>query len=163
MEKNTAFWYEKITRYDGSIRGFDVSPDETKIVFVGTERKAKDKAKPIEIDRYQFKQDRQGFLEDTTNHLYIADLVNREISPFANDNRNYQSPSWSPNGKLVAYVTKKEDSDRHNNSDLFYRQLNDPTKEIQLTFDLGSDSAGWSAGGLQWSNDSEKICLHCWR
>ena len=108
---------KQITRYDGSIRGFDVSPDETKIVFVGTERKAKDKTKPIEIDRYQFKQDRQGFLEDTTNHLYIADLVNREISAFANDNRNYQSPSWSPNGKLVAYVTKKEDSDRHNNSD----------------------------------------------
>ena len=148
---------KQITRYDGSIRGFDVSPDETKIVFVGTEREAKDKTKPIEIDRYQFKQDRQGFLEDTTNHLYIADLVNREISAFANDNRNYQSPSWSPNGKLVAYVTKKEDSDRHNNSDLFYRQLSDPTKEIQLTFDLGSDSAGWSAGGLQWSNDSEKI------
>ena len=96
-------------------------------------------------------------MEDTTNHLYIADLVNREISAFANDNRNYQSPSWSPNGKLVAYVTKKEDSDRHNNSDLFYRELNDPIKEIQLTFDLGSDSAGWSAGGLQWSNDSEKI------
>ena len=148
---------KQITRYDGSIRGFDVSPDETKIVFVGTEREAKDKTKPIEIDRYQFKQDRQGFLEDTTNHLYIADLVKREISAFANDNRSYQSPSWSPNGKLVAYVTKKEDSDRHNNSDLFYRQLSDPTKEIQLTFDLGSDSAGWSAGGLQWSNDSEKI------
>ena len=148
---------KQITRYDGSIRGFDVSPDETKIVFVGTERKSKDKTKPIEIDRYQFKQDRQGFLEDTTNHLYIADLVNREISAFANDYRNYQSPSWSPNGKLVAYVTKKEDSDRHNNSDLFYRELNDPKKEIQLTFDLGSDSAGWSAGGLQWSNDSEKI------
>ncbi len=148
---------KQITRYDGSITGFDVSPDETKIVFVGTERKSKDKTKPIEIDRYQFKQDRQGFLEDTTNHLYIADLVKREISAFANDNRNYKSPSWSPNGKLVAYVTKKEDSDRHNNSDLFYRELKDPTKEIQLTFDLGSDSAGWSAGGLQWSNDSEKI------
>ena len=54
-------------------------------------------------------------------------------------------------------MSQKEDSDRHNNSDLFYRELSDPTKEIQLTFDLGSDSAGWSAGGLQWSNDSEKI------
>ena len=59
--------YEEMlnARYDGSIRGFDVSPDETKIVFVGTERKAKDKTKPIEIDRYQFKQDRQGFLART--------------------------------------------------------------------------------------------------
>ena len=48
--------------------------DETKIIFVGTAKKETDSLKPIEIDRYQFKQDRQGFLRDVSNHLFLFDL-----------------------------------------------------------------------------------------
>ncbi len=148
---------KQLTKYNGDIRNFDLSPDETKIIFVGTAKKETDSLKPIEIDRYQFKQDRQGFLRDVSNHLFLFDLKTKQLESFANENRNYQSPTWSPNGEFIAYVSKKEDSDRHNNSDLFLKRYDNLENEVQLTFNLGSDSAGWSSNSLQWSADSKKI------
>ena len=90
---------------------------------MGTAKKETDSLKPIEIDRYQFKQDRQGFLRDVSNHLFLFDLKTKKLESFANENRNYQSPTWSPSGEFIAYVSKKEDSDRHNNSDLFLKGM----------------------------------------
>ena len=148
---------KQLTKYNGDIRNFDLSPDETKIIFVGTAKKETDSLKPIEIDRYQFKQDRQGFLRDVSNHLFLFDLKTKQLESFANENRNYQSPTWSPNGEFIAYVSKKEDSDRHNNSDLFLKRYDNTENEVQLTFNMGSDSAGWSSNSLQWSADSKKI------
>ena len=148
---------KQLTKYNGDIRNFDLSPDETKIIFVGTAKKETDSLKPIEIDRYQFKQDRQGFLRDVSNHLFLFDLKTKQLESFANENRNYQSPTWSPNGEFIAYVSKKEDSDRHNNSDLFLKRYDNLENEVQLTFNMGSDSAGWSSNSLQWSADSKKI------
>ncbi|MBA4730167.1 MAG: S9 family peptidase [SAR86 cluster bacterium] len=148
---------KQLTKYNGDIRNFDLSPDETKIIFVGTAKKETDSLKPIEIDRYQFKQDRQGFLRDVSNHLFLFDLKTKKLESFANENRNYQSPTWSPSGEFIAYVSKKEDSDRHNNSDLFLKRYDNLENEVQLTFNMGSDSAGWSSNSLQWSADSKKI------
>ena len=148
---------KQLTKYNGDIRNFDLSPDETKIIFVGTAKKETDFLKPIEIDRYQFKQDRQGFLRDVSNHLFLFDLKTKKLESFANENRNYQSPTWSPSGEFIAYVSKKEDSDRHNNSDLFLKRYDNLENEVQLTFNMGSDSAGWSSNSLQWSADSKKI------
>ena len=148
---------KQLTKYNGDIRNFDLSPDETKIIFVGTAKKETDSLKPIEIDRYQFKQDRQGFLRDVSNHLFLFDLKTKQLESFANENRNYQSPTWSPSGEFIAYVSKKEDSDRHNNSDLFLKRYDNLENEVQLTFNMGSDSAGWSSNSLQWSADSKKI------
>ena len=148
---------KQLTKYNGDIRSFDLSPDETKIIFVGTAKKETDSLKPIEIDRYQFKQDRQGFLRDVSNHLFLFDLKTKQLVSFASENRNYQSPTWSPNGEFIAYVSKKEDSDRHNNSDLFLKRYDNLENEVQLTFNMGSDSAGWSSNSLQWSADSKKI------
>lgn len=148
---------KQLTKYKGDIRNFDLSPDETKIIFVGTAKKETDSLKPIEIDRYQFKQDRQGFLRDVSNHLFLFDLKTKQLVSFASENRNYQSPTWSPNGEFIAYVSKKEDSDRHNNSDLFLKRYDNLENEVQLTFNKGSDSAGWSSNSLQWSADSKKI------
>ena len=148
---------KQLTKYNGDIRNFDLSPDETKIIFVGTAKKETDSLKPIEIDRYQFKQDRQGFLRDVSNHLFLFDLKTKQLVSFASENRNYQSPTWSPNGEFIAYVSKKEDSDRHNNSDLFLKRYDNLENEVQLTFNMGSDSAGWSSNSLQWSADSKKI------
>ena len=148
---------KQLTKYNGDIRNFDLSPDETKIIFVGTAKKETDSLKPIEIDRYQFKQDRQGFLRDVSNHLFLFDLKTKQLVSFASENRNYQSPTWSPNGEFIAYVSKKEDSDRHNNSDLFLKRYDNLENEVQLTFNKGSDSAGWSSNSLQWSADSKKI------
>ena len=148
---------KQLTKYNGDIRNFDLSPDETKIIFVGTAKKETDSLEPIEIDRYQFKQDRQGFLRDVSNHLFLFDLKTKQLESFANENRNYQSPTWSPNGEFIAYVSKKEDSDRHNNSDLFLKRYDNLENEVQLTLNMGSDSAGWSSNSLQWSADSKKI------
>ena len=148
---------KQLTKYNGDIRNFDLSPDETKIIFVGTAKKETDSLEPIEIDRYQFKQDRQGFLRDVSNHLFLFDLKTKKLESFANENRNYQSPTWSPSGEFIAYVSKKEDSDRHNNSDLFLKKYDNLENEVQLTFNMGSDSAGWSSNSLQWSADSKKI------
>ena len=63
-------------------------------------------------------------------------------------------PSWSPDNKRIAYVTKTGDMDRTDNYDIYVLELDSIENPIQLTTSPGADS---SSSRPQWSPDGKKI------
>ncbi|MDQ6762296.1 MAG: S9 family peptidase, partial [Bacteroidota bacterium] len=70
---------KKLTNIKSDIDDYIWSPDGKKILLVMKDADysdtAKDKARdPIVVDRYHFKQDVQGYLNNRRNHLYLFDI-----------------------------------------------------------------------------------------
>ena len=67
-------------------------------------------------------------------------------------------PSWSPDGSLIAYVTKRgEDPDRHTNYDIWLIAPQAGAKERQLTTFPGSDLDPYWESRPEWSPDGKRI------
>ena len=155
----------QITRLKANINDFEWSPDGKKIVLVAEPNASeKDKkimaitnvnsSEPIVIDRYHFKQDGNGFLGDERQHLYLLDIKSRTTTQLTKGNSNEFLPSWSPDNKRIAYVTKTGDMDRTDNYDIYILELDSIENPIQLTTSPGADS---SSSRPQWSPDGKKI------
>ena len=155
----------QITRLKANINDFEWSPDGKKIVLVAEPNASeKDKkimaitnvnsSEPIVIDRYHFKQDGNGFLGDERQHLYLLDIKSRTTKQLTKGNSNEFLPSWSPDNKRIAYVTKTGDMDRTDNYDIYVLELDSIENPIQLTTSPGADS---SSSRPQWSPDGKKI------
>ena len=80
------------------------------LLLLATKSEDQDKTKtpsPIVIDRYQFKRDYEGFLENKRDHLYVFNTKSRKTRQITSGQRDHSYPSISPDGKSLAYVTKR--------------------------------------------------------
>ena len=152
----------QITRLKANINDFEWSPDGKKMVLVAESKASDEKTKktsiktpePIVIDRYHFKQDGNDFLGDERQHLYLLDIKSRATKQLTKGSSNEFLPSWSPDNKKIAYVTKTGDMDRTDNYDIYVLEIDSIEDPIQLTTAPGSDSAN---SRPQWSPDGKKI------
>jgi dipeptidyl aminopeptidase/acylaminoacyl peptidase len=153
---------ERLTELPGGVSSFEWSPDSTRMVLVSRDpeeseeedegkTKEHDTPKPIVIDRYQFKQDRLGYLGDRYQRLYIFDLETKEATLLTPGPYDSQNPAWSPGGEIIAFNSKREgDPDRHTNSDIYVIEASAGAEPRQLTTWAGSDSdAVFSPNGRQ--------------
>jgi dipeptidyl aminopeptidase/acylaminoacyl peptidase len=111
--------------------------------------------KPIVIDRFQFKEDVEGYLTDKRDHLFLFDIATAKLTKLTNDTVHEESEAeWSPDGKLVAFVSRQDvpDPDRVDNPDVFVVNAAPGSTPRKLTTFRGPDS-----GPLAWSPDSERI------
>jgi dipeptidyl aminopeptidase/acylaminoacyl peptidase len=111
----------RVTDIEGEVEDFVFSPDGKKLAVVVLQPdpfKAPDEsediqtAPPIVIDRFAFKTDAAGYL---TRHreLFLIDIAGGDATRLAADVGEPQLPSFSPNGKTLAFVAKGgEDPDR---------------------------------------------------
>jgi dipeptidyl aminopeptidase/acylaminoacyl peptidase len=150
---------EQLTEFYGEISDYSWSPDSRKIAFIGSEDKSEgDEPRPIVIDRYQFKADGQGYLTNARDHLYVYNFRNESTMLLTPGEHDEFSPSWSPDGQYIAYVTKRgKDSDRHLNYDIYLIKPDSGQKEQQLTHYQGGDMNPDFESGISWSPDSSKI------
>jgi dipeptidyl aminopeptidase/acylaminoacyl peptidase len=167
----------RVTKMRGDVQDYEWSPDGTRIVLVaeddpdeiGTDSTQKDttaakhggksrQPKPIVVNRYKFKQDVVGYLGRKRNHLYLFDVATRTsriLTPGAYDERN---PSWSPDGKSIAFVSKRspQDVDRADNWDVFVIEARPGATPRALTSFAGPDNPP-GAGRVAWSPDGSRI------
>jgi dipeptidyl aminopeptidase/acylaminoacyl peptidase len=110
---------------------------------------------PIVIDRYHFKQDREGYLhDDDWDWLYLYDIASKKVQKLTTDkNVNEENAAWSPDGKWIAYVSNHDaDPDRSNNTDIFVVEPKAGSASRKLTTWNGPDD-----GHIAWSPDSKSI------
>ncbi len=112
--------------------------------------------KPIVIDRYQFKQDVQGYLTDQHDHLYLFDIATSKLTKLINEEDAHEEheAEWSPDGKQIAFTSRQQGPDpfRTANSDVFVVDARPGSTPRKLTTFSGPDS-----GPLAWSPDSTRI------
>ena len=161
---------EKITETKGGVSDYDWAPDSKHLVLVVEDpdpeaalEKDSDKKKtkkPIVIDRFQFKLDEYGYLGKRHSHLALLDRETRKVDPLTSGDYDELLPAWSPNGKIIAFVSKRAaDPDRTDNWDLWTIEARPGATPRQLTTDERSDNqADWDSR-LAWSPDSKWIAF----
>ena len=155
----------KVTNFDGDISDYDVSDDGKTIAFIGqrsSDKKADTKTpSPIVIDRYQFKRDYEGFLGPNRDHLFIFDTQSKKVEQITSGQKDHLYPSISPNGENIAYMTKEGDFDRHNNWEIFIKNIKGEESHRKLLSNNSEDISVSYPSRPEWSPDGEKIAyLH---
>ncbi|MEO8378365.1 MAG: S9 family peptidase [Acidobacteriota bacterium] len=154
----------KLTSIKGGLSSYAWSPDGKRLVLVvndfdpssdpekkeGWKRKT---APPIVIDRYHFKQDRDGYLGSLRTHLQLFEIETKKSEPLTAGTWDESDVSWSPDGRLIAFASNREpDPDRVENTDIFVIEPKAGAQPRKLTTFTGPD------GGVpSWSPDSQSI------
>ena len=144
----------RITEMPGGVSSFEWSPDSSRLVLVSKDpeeseaekeaakERKHDTPKPIVIDRYQFKQDRVGYLDDRRTRLYIFDIDKKEATLLTPGPYDNSDPVWGPNSDIIAFTSKRgEDPDRHINTDIYVIEAKADAKPRQVTTWVGADSS----------------------
>ena len=156
---------KRMTDFDGDISDYDISRDGETIAFIGTKNSEEESNEqtpsPIVIDRYQFKRDYEGYLGNKRDHLFVFNTKSKKTEQITSGQRDHSYPSISPNGKIVAYMTKEGDFDRHNNWDIFIKNLVEDESPRKIKSKNDQDLSITYASRPEWSPDGRKIAyLH---
>ena len=151
----------RITTLPGGISDYSLSPDGTRAAVVAeVGRAVGSKAKtppPIEIERFFFKEDGRGYLDDRTKQLFIVDLASGTARQLTSGAGDRWSPAWSPDGRLIAYVAKEHgDSDRTLNSDIYVVAPEGGTPRRLSPSPNADNDSDWGARP-SWAADSRRL------
>ena len=151
----------QVTDIRGGISDFDLSPDGKRaVVLAAVGLHVGDDSEippPIETDRFLFKRDGEGFLDDRTQQLFIVDLGTGKARQLTHGQRDHWQPAWSPDGASIAYTAKERgDTDRDSNYDVFVQGV-DAGEPKKISTSTGPDNdPDWGARP-SWSPDSRRI------
>ena len=126
-----------------------------------TERqhKPEDKTpKPIVIDRFQFKQDIDGYRRKKRQRLWLYDLAQAAPRRLTTGDFDEALPAWSPDGKHVAFVSKRgADPDRTYDCNVFTlpptrsapSRTRSPPTRARTPIPTGQPAPAWSPDGRE--------------
>ena len=161
-EEGAQFWLmdrrggdaRKLTNLKADLEDYDWSPDGQKLLLTLREKDQSDTAKskvrtPYVINRYQFKRDYQGYLDNRNPHLYLFDLSSKKLDTLTKGNFSENEAAFSPDGSLIAFVSNRTpEPDKNDNSDIYVMEAKAGAQPRKLTTWEGSDgSPVWSPDG----------------
>jgi dipeptidyl aminopeptidase/acylaminoacyl peptidase len=116
------------------------------------------KGKPIVVNRYQFKADGDGYLGRQHTHLYLLGIADHKVEPLTSGDFDDLLPAWSPDGKTIAFVTKRgEDPDRTDNWDVYAIEPRSGAVARALTTSTNADNQPDWESTISWSPDSKWV------
>jgi len=151
---------QRLTEIKSGVSSYAWSPDSKRLVIVsqdlnpadepekmeGWKRKTKP---PLVIDRYHFKQDREGYLLRFYSHLYLFDVESRKVETLTSGPYDDGNPVWSPDSARIAFVSNHApDPDRSEDSNVYVIEAKAGVQPRQLTTFPGADNQpAWSPDG----------------
>ncbi|MFL6855923.1 MAG: S9 family peptidase [Sphingomicrobium sp.] len=154
----------QVTKLPDGVEDFVWSPDGRRLAVIAWDPERSEgtpKPKnppPIVTSRYQFKEDGTGYLTSRRKHLYVVDVDGGKAALLTPGDHDEQLPAWSPDGRTIAYVTKRgADPDRHLNFDIYLVAPEAGATERQLTSFPGSDLDPYWESRPSWSPDGRRI------
>ncbi len=151
----------RVTDIAGGISDFDLSPDGKRAVViaeVGLNVGSKTETPPpMETDRFLFKWDGRGYLDDRTQHLFVVDLTTGKSRQLTSGARDHWHPAWSPDGKSIAYTAKQRgETDRDSNYEVFVQAVDAGAPQKISTSSGPDNDPDWGARP-SWSPDSRRV------
>lgn len=160
---------QALTEVKQGIQGFEWSPDGKRLLLLiqdpSPEEQARQKDEeagvrparprtqpPWVIDRQQFKQDVQGYLDRRRTHLYVFELASKKLTQITSGDYQDGGAAWSPDGKQIAFVSNRgPNPDGDFNSDIWLVSADNTDMGktmLKLTTNIGPDTnPAWSPDG----------------
>ncbi len=164
---------QQFTDVKGRLSSYEWSPDSKKLLLVMADRDPGEPddtpggrggaganapaPKPIVIDRYKFKQDVIGYLTQHPARLYLYDVATKKAEALTAESIEAASPSWSPDGKSIAFLGKEgKDAERYNTWNVYVIEAHAGAAARQVTHYDGQHASA-SRARPEWSPDGTRL------
>jgi dipeptidyl aminopeptidase/acylaminoacyl peptidase len=135
----------QVTHIKGELESYQWFKDGHHLIFTIKDYNYADTAKsknrkPYEIDRYRFKADYEGYLDNRKTHLYSFELATKKLDTLTKGNYNESDVSISKDGKMIAYASNVSASpDQNDNTSIFLLAIGAAQNPIKLSTFKGSN------------------------
>ena len=147
----------KLTALDNGAGSAVWSPDGTRILFAArvfketppTDKDARErwKQRPKVVTKAQYKPDGQGYIFDALSHLFVVAVDSGEVKQIKDGDCEDRAPSWSPDGKRIAFSRARNGIADFSVSDIWVANA-DGGNARRITENVGrATSPTWSPDG----------------